>query len=173
MWDFSHEYLPLSTLAGPVVAFADERHLDALMDVMRVSFDAAYGEAWSALQLAGTLGQSTSFARQALDGHDATAAGFTLCRTAGPEVEVLLIAVRPRQRGRGVGTLLLETACNDAFRRGASEIFLEVRENNLAARALYRKTGFVDVGRRADYYAGSLGDRYAAITMRRQLDDLI
>lgn len=170
---FPLEYFLLSTLAGPVVTFADERHLEALMDVMRASFDAAYGEAWSALQLAGTLGQSTSFARQAVHDHDAVAAGFTLCRTAGPEVEVLLIAVRPEQRGRGVGALLLDTACNDAVKRGASEIFLEVRENNLSARALYRKTGFVDVGRRPDYYAGSLGDRYAAITMRRQLDDLI
>lgn len=163
----------MSTLAGPVVVFADRRHLDTLMDVMRASFDVTFGEAWSALQLAGTLEQSSSFARQALHDQDGAAAGFTLCRTAGPEVEVLLIAVRPQHRGRGVGALLIDTACNDAFRRGASEIFLEVRENNLAARALYRKARFVDVGRRTDYYAGSLGHRYAAITMRRQLDDLI
>ena len=161
----------MSTLAGPAIALADERHLDALMTVMRASFDSIYGEAWSALQLAGSLGQPGSFARQALDNHN-VAAGFTLCRVAGPEVELLLIAVDPRHRGQGFGRLLLETVCNDAYRRGASDLFLEVRENNDAARALYRRAGFVDVGRRADYYAGSTGDRYAAITMRRGLDDL-
>jgi ribosomal-protein-alanine N-acetyltransferase len=161
----------MSTVAGPAIVMADERHLDALMTVMRASFDAIYGEAWSALQLAGTLGQPGSFARQALD-HRNVAAGFTLCRVAGPEVELLLIAVDPQHRGQGIGRSLLETVCNDAYRRGASDLFLEVRENNLAARALYQQCRFVDVGRRADYYAGSAGDRYAAITMRRRLDDL-
>ncbi len=161
----------MSTVAGPAIVLADERHLDALMTVMRASFDPIYGEAWSTLQLAGTLGQPGSFARQAIDGQSGVA-GFTLCRVAGPEVELLLIAVSPGQRGQRVGHRLLETVCIDAYRRGASELFLEVRENNLAARALYRRLGFVDVGRRPDYYAGSAGDRYAAITMRRQLDNL-
>jgi [ribosomal protein S18]-alanine N-acetyltransferase len=161
----------MSTLAGPVILPADERHLDALMAVMRASFDTSFGEAWSALQLAGTMAMPSSFARQAIDARgDVT--GFTLCRAAGPEVELLLIAVEPRRRTRGLGQLLLEAACRDAWRRGAGEIFLEVRENNAAARALYRKSGFVDIGRRADYYAGSAGGRFAAITMRRQLDDL-
>ncbi len=161
----------MSSLAPPVIALADERHLEALMSVMRVSFDARFGEAWSALQLAGTIGLANSFARQAIDVHGVTTA-FTLCRAAGPEVELLLIAVDPQARGNGIGQLLIESACRDAFLRGASEVFLEVRDNNHAARALYRKTGFIDVGRRADYYAGSAGTRFGAITMRRGLDDL-
>ena len=165
------ETVLMSTVAGPVIALADERHLEALMTVMRASFDAIYGEAWSALQLAGSLGQPGSFARQAIDGRGEVA-GFTLCRVAGPEVELLLIAVSPHHRGQGIGHSLLETVCNDAYRRGASDLFLEVRENNLVARALYRRLGFVDVGRRPDYYAGSAGDRHAAITMRRRLEDL-
>jgi ribosomal-protein-alanine N-acetyltransferase len=161
----------MSTLAGPIVAPADERHIEALMNVMRASFDARFGEAWSTLQLGGTMALDSSYARQALDAQG-IAAGFTLCRAAGPEVELLLIAVHPDWRGQGFGQRLMETACNDAFRRGASELFLEVRENNQAARALYRRNSFIDVGRRADYYAGAGGDRYAAITMRRQLDNL-
>ena len=161
----------MSTLAPPVIAPADERHLDALMNVMRASFDAEFGEAWSMLQLAGTIGLPNSFARQAINSHG-IATGFTLCRAAGPEVELLLIAVDPQERGLGTGRLLLENVCRDAFLRGASEVFLEVRENNHAARALYRKAGFVDVGRRPDYYAGSTGERFGAFTMRRGLDDL-
>lgn len=160
----------MSTLAGPVILGADESHLDALMAVMGASFDSRYGEAWSALQLAGSLGQASNFARQAL-GARGCATGFTLARVAGPEVEMLLIAVSPQERGRGVGRMLIDTVCRDARARGASELFLEVRENNVPARALYRKTGFIDVGRRADYYAGGSGERFAAITMRRGLAD--
>lgn len=161
----------MSTLAAPAIMAADERHLDALMVVMRASFEPDFGEAWSALQLAGTITMPSSFARQAIDARG-LATAFTLCRAAGPEVELLLIAVDPRQRRSGLGRLMLETACRDAWRRGAGEVFLEVRENNLSARGLYQKAGFVDIGRRADYYAGSEGMRFAAITMRRQLDDL-
>lgn len=161
----------MSTLAGPAIIFADERHLAALMAVMRVAFESRYGESWSALQLAGTMGMTSSFARQAL-GPDGTARGFTLCRAAGPEVELLLIAVDPAERRKGYGFSLMQAACDDAYRRGASELFLEVRENNTAARHLYSRTGFVDVGRRPDYYSGSAGERFAAITMRRQLGDL-
>lgn len=161
----------MSTLAGPLVAPADERHLEALMTVMRVAFDPAFGEAWSALQLAGTLGMASSFARQAIDARG-NITGFTLCRSAGPEVELLLIAVNPVERGEGIGRLLLDTACRDTWRRGAGEIFLEVRENNAPARALYQSAGFIDVGRRGDYYAGAAGGRFDAITMRRRLDDL-
>ncbi len=161
----------MSTLAGPVIAPADERHLDALMEVMRASFDDEFGEAWSALQLAGTIGLGSSFARQALNAAGNTI-GFSLSRAAGPEVELLLIAVRPAERGNGIGRTLIETACLDAVRRGAIDLFLEVRENNAAARGLYTRSGFVDIGRRANYYMGGDGQRYAAITMRRCLTDL-
>jgi ribosomal-protein-alanine N-acetyltransferase len=161
----------MSTVAGPVIVPADERHLEGLMMVMRAAFDPAFGEAWSALQLAGTLAMDNNFARRALDA-DGMTIGFALCRGAGPEVELLLVAVVPRERGRGVGRQLVDTVSADAARRGASDLFLEVRENNLAARRLYRSLGFVDVGRRPDYYAGADGNRYAAITMKRSIDFL-
>jgi ribosomal-protein-alanine N-acetyltransferase len=152
------------------IAPADARHLDALMAVMRASFDPAFGEAWSALQLGGTLALDSSFARQALD-IAGVAQGFTLCRSAGPEVELLLIAVHPEQRGNGTGRALVQMACRDAQLRGAEEIFLEVRENNAAALALYRQAGFFEIGRRPNYYAGVTGDRFAALTMRRRLNN--
>lgn len=158
----------MSSLAPPLIAPADERHLDALMAVMQISFDPQYGEAWSALQLSGSLALVGSYARRIITA-SGDVAGFTLCRVAGPEVELLLIAVSPQQQGLGLGRMLVTTAADDARQRGATELFLEVRENNLAARALYRTTGFVDIGRRADYYKGANGMRFAAITMRRLL----
>jgi ribosomal-protein-alanine N-acetyltransferase len=162
---------PLVTPPTPsLIVAADTRHLDALMIVMHASFEPGFGEAWSALQLGGTMVLDSSFARRALD-TAGIAQGFTLCRSAGPEVELLLIAVTPAQRGNGMGRALLQTACEDARLRGAEEIFLEVRENNDAALALYRQSGFLEIGRRPNYYAGTTGLRYAALTMCRRLDN--
>ena len=162
----------MSTLAPQVIVPADERHLDALMVVMTASFDPAFGEAWSALQLAGTLGLDSSFARQSID-RDGRATGFTLCRAAGPEVELLLFAVHPAARGEGLGRQLMDRALNDAVQHGASELFLEVRENNLPAQALYQQSGFIPVGHRPDYYKGVSDEKFGAITMRRLLANLL
>lgn len=150
---------------------ADERHLEAMMAVMHTAFEPQYGEAWSAPQLAATLALPGSWSRLALIG--AQAVGFSLCRAAGPEVELLLIAVSPDLRRKGVGARLLFRAQEDALARGASELFLEVREDNLPARQLYETARFVQVGRRPDYYSCKDGSRRAAITMRFSLADLV
>ena len=150
---------------------ADERHLEALMSVMHAAFDPLYGEAWSSAQLAATLTLPGSWARLAFSGTQA--AGFSLSRAAGPEVELLLIAVSPVFRRQGVASRLLVRAQEDALARGASEMFLEVREDNHAARQLYETWRFREVGRRPDYYGGPDGGRRAAITMRFLLADLI
>jgi len=72
---------------------------------------------------------------------------FAGARGSQPEREVLNIAVAPVFRRRGIATLLLR----HALASGAVH-FLEVRESNLAAQALYRKLGFIEIGRRAKYY---------------------
>jgi ribosomal-protein-alanine N-acetyltransferase len=148
---------------------ADERQLDAMMGVMQSAFDPRYGEAWSASQLIATLSLPGSWARLALVG--TLPAGFTLCRAAGPEVELLLIAVAPDFRRRGVAARLLQRAQEDVLARGASELFLEVRDDNHGARELYESAKFVEVGQRPDYYTGTDGSRRPAITMRFSLAD--
>ncbi|MBV8895706.1 MAG: ribosomal protein S18-alanine N-acetyltransferase [Acidobacteriaceae bacterium] len=65
-----------------------------------------------------------------------------------PEREILNVAVAGAFRRRGVATALIS---REMQRPG--ECFLEVRESNLAAQRLYRKLGFVEVGRRANYYS--------------------
>jgi ribosomal-protein-alanine N-acetyltransferase len=85
---------------------ADERHLDAMMVVMHAAFNPIYGEGWSSSQLLATMSLPGSWARLALSGSQV--AGFSLCRSAGPEVELLLIAVAPDFRRAGVaGRLML------------------------------------------------------------------
>ena len=149
---------------------ADDRHLDALMTVMHAAFDPQFGEAWSAAQLAATLAMPGCWARLAMVG--ANAAGFTLCRSAGPEVELLLIAVNPVMRRQRIGERLVLRSQEDALARGANVLFLEVREDNHAAKYLYDRAGFSQVGQRPDYYAAKDGSRRAAITMRFDLEKL-
>jgi ribosomal-protein-alanine N-acetyltransferase len=81
-------------------------------------------------------------------------AGFLVSREIFPAVdgalserEILNLAVAPKYRRLGVATALLKHELSREARH-----FLEVRESNVAALALYRKCGFVEVGRRAGYY---------------------
>ncbi len=148
---------------------ADAARLDDLLAVMADAFDPRYGEAWSAVQLGGSLVQPDSWARLALDG--SAPLGFSLCRRLVDEAELLLVAVVHAARGRGIGAALLAAAAADARGRDAHAMFLEMRDGNAAASALYRTQGFVEIGRRRDYYRGVGAQRFDAITMRRDLRD--
>ena len=64
-----------------------------------------------------------------------------------PECEILNLAVAPTFRRLGIGSALLSQEL-----RAAADFFLEVRESNLGAQALYRRFGFIEVGRRTSYY---------------------
>jgi len=76
--------------------------------------------------------------------------GFLVARDSGGEWEIENIVVWHQRHG--LGTHLLSEFLNHARRRGAAAIFLEVRESNLAARALYQKLRFEKNGRRKSYY---------------------
>ncbi len=90
-------------------------------------------------------------------------AGLVLARAAGGEAEILTLAVVPGARRRGLGAALLAGALQGAVLRGAATMFLEVAAGNAAALALYRATGFTEVGRRRRYYA----DGDDALVLRR------
>lgn len=78
--------------------------------------------------------------------------GFVLTRIAADEMEILTIGVRPAQRGKGVGHLLLKHALTAAQEAGAAQAFLEVSVNNHAAVALYTAHEFQITGTRKKYY---------------------
>jgi len=79
-------------------------------------------------------------------------AGYTVLWCIGGHGELANIAVREELRGRGLGRALLDDALAQAARRGVSRLYLEVRESNEGARALYAAHGFEAVGRRRAYY---------------------
>jgi ribosomal-protein-alanine N-acetyltransferase len=68
------------------------------------------------------------------------------------ECHLLDIAIWPELQGQGLGCHLLEAVLEEARHDGCTQCLLEVRRTNLAARALYQRLGFVEVGSRRDYY---------------------
>jgi ribosomal-protein-alanine N-acetyltransferase len=79
-------------------------------------------------------------------------AGVLQWRNLGEEVEILDLAVDPACRRQGHAAFLLRNFLKEASRSAAKKVFLEVRESNAAAIALYQKFGFQTFGRRLDYY---------------------
>jgi [ribosomal protein S18]-alanine N-acetyltransferase len=140
--------------------------IDALMAMMGRAFDPAFGEAWNEGQCLGILSlPDTWMTFAAIDGEDA---GFALSRFLIDEAELLLLAVPPEWRRRGVARTLIERTAAIARERGGRRLLLEVRADN-AAIDLYRGTGFAEIGRRRDYYRGPCGLR-DAITLARPLE---
>lgn len=76
-----------------------------------------------------------------------------------PESEVHTIGVAPEARRLGAGSALLEKLLRYAEKHGGP-VYLEVRTDNEAAIALYRKYGFDIVGTRPRYYQPSGADAY-------------
>lgn len=146
--------------------------LDQIMAVMEAAFDPAFGEAWTRRQVSDALLlPNTHYLLAGADGlppsESEPAVGFALSRGAVDEEELLLIAVDPEHRRRGIGGALLERLAADASARGVTRLFLEMRAGN-TAEALYRRHGFASVGRRPHYYRRGSGGPIDAITFARE-----
>lgn len=146
------------------LAAARVSDLAAVMRVMDAAFDPAYGEAWSGAQLFTLFALPSARVGLAWDGD--RPCGFYAARIAGPESELLLLAVDPAARGRGVGARLMDDWQGWAGEQGADDYFLEMRADNDAVH-LYARAGFSECGRRPAYYRGGDGVVRDAITMRR------
>ena len=75
----------------------------------------------------------------------------------------MLLAVAPAAQGNGIGRKLLEQFIEDAKKKGAAKIHLEVRDGNPAIR-IYRSRGLCAAGRRRNYYRGADGRQHDALT---------
>jgi ribosomal-protein-alanine N-acetyltransferase len=147
--------------------------VDRIMAIMTEAFDPAYGEAWNRRQVEDALLLGNCHALlvdasglAATDGD--TAVGFSLSRAGFEEEELLLFAVLPQYRGRGIGRSILEALTRAARSRGAARLLLEMRRGNPAER-LYRDFGFITIGERKDYYRTPVGTRIDAMTFAYQM----
>ena len=118
----------------------------------------AFAAAWDQAALSELLASPGVFAV-------AEEGGFILIRVVVDEAEILTLAVRPSARRAGLGARLVEAAVVRAAALGAERMFLEVAEGNAAARALYARSGFVEMGRRRGYYSHADGRREDALTL--------
>ncbi|MBA3917992.1 MAG: ribosomal-protein-alanine N-acetyltransferase [Gemmatimonas sp.] len=124
---------------------------------------ASFSDAWPRSAFAELMPRGYARLRVAVTGNGEVC-GYCVLLLAGGEGEIANIATHPAWRGRGVGRSLLREALAAADEALAEAIFLEVRESNAAARALYAAQGFVQVGRRKQYYQQPAED---ALVMRR------
>lgn len=127
---------------------------ERLADLHASAFDAP----WDAAAFAALLDQPGVFAVERPD-------GLILMRVVADEAEILTLAVRPSARRQGLGGQLAAEGLARARSSGAERTFLEVAEDNAAARALYARLGFTEAGRRRAYYAGSDGRRRDALVL--------
>ena len=94
-------------------------------------------------------------------------AGYLIGRDVAGSGEVLNLAVAPEFRRRGIGSALLLAGIGALRHRKVDEVFLEVRESNRSAQALYLSHGFRAVGQRAAYYRNPRED---ALVLRLELE---
>lgn len=92
--------------------------------------------------------------------------GYIVARETAGELHINNVAVRAEYRRRGIGAILLNRVIDEARKRNAKMAFLEVRSANIAAQALYEKSGFKAIARRTNYYSEPLED---AVVMSMEL----
>jgi ribosomal-protein-alanine N-acetyltransferase len=79
--------------------------------------------------------------------------GYTAGVGVHEDGEILNVAVAPDSRGQGVGALLLDAAIGELRLRSVTRLYLEVRQSNTAAIALYQSRGFREITSRRNYYS--------------------
>ncbi|MFA7399204.1 MAG: ribosomal protein S18-alanine N-acetyltransferase, partial [Sideroxydans sp.] len=99
---------------------------------------------------------------------DKEMAGYAVMMLAVDEAELLDIAIDHEHQRKGIGHKLLEAMLSLARHENMRRMVLEVRASNQAAIALYRASGFEQIGLRRDYYPATNG-REDAILMGKGL----
>ncbi len=134
--------------------------LDVLLPHEQVMFGS---EAWSRESYLDELADTELRYYLVAENADGVLLGSGGLMTIGETAQILTVGVLPAARRHGLGRALVRALITEARRRGASEVLLEVREDNLAARKLYEAEGFANLGRRRGYYDRG---RVDAVTMR-------
>ena len=108
-----------------------------------------------------TLG---NFRDSLLSGYQCTACwagrelvGYAIIMTALEEAHLLNIAVADHWQRRGIGAHFLQHIVDEARRQHLEMLFLEVRPSNVAARRMYERFGFRQLGLRRNYYPAPTG----------------
>lgn len=126
---------------------------------------ASFGDPWSEHSFRSMI--MIERVRATVAERDGTLVGYCIAWMLGDEAELANLAVAPGARRGGVGAALLDDLLA-ALDPDDVTVYLEVRDSNASAQALYRSRGFTACGRRKGYYARPKED--AVIMRRRRID---
>ncbi len=150
----------------PVLLPMTTLHLEAVMAIET----RAYAFPWSRGNFVDSL--AAGYDARVLYGEEGDILGYFVAMAGVEEMHLLNITVAPQAWHQGLALLMLdalEAACRE---RGARQLWLEVRVSNERARAIYRRRGFAELGRRKGYYPDANGRREDAIVMSLALEDM-
>ncbi len=134
-------------------------HVAQVAALERVCFT----DPWSEASVAGELDNELSLWLVAVEGE--TVLGYVGSQTVLDSTDILNVAVSPDHRGCGIGRALLTELEQRLRQQGVTEVLLEVRPSNAPAIALYTSLGFIQVGRRPNYY---LNPREDALILKKE-----
>ena len=134
-------------------------HVGEIARIEQLCFSAP----WSERSIAYELSNPLSLWLVAVDGDQLV--GYVGSQSVMDEADMMNIAVLPEFRRLGVAESLVIALCDELRRKKVTSLALEVRASNEAARALYAKLGFVQAGRRPNYYRAPKED---ALILRKE-----
>ncbi len=137
-----------------------------LLEIVRIE-RSCFADPWSEESFRRLLAVEPAIFQVAAFPPDFKVAGYAIAFAVGEDGEVLNVAVEPDFRGKGLAGQMVDALLIELSARGVRTAFLEVRESNAAARALYGSRGFTEIGRRKAYYRRPVED---ALVMRRVLE---
>jgi [ribosomal protein S18]-alanine N-acetyltransferase len=126
----------------------------------------AFNDPWSAGSFRALFGNPLVHFAVAEESITGRIFGYVVAWVVIDEAEIANLAVADEARRAGIGARLLDHAIAATRERNSRVVFLEVRESNTAARALYSSRGFEVAGRRSKYYRKPVED---ALVLRRAL----
>ena len=127
---------------------ASTKHIPSLAEIERVCFS----DAWSENALLSQITSDYALTLVATDENDKVCA-YVSGGITPPEAEIFRVATLPEYRRSGVARQVLREFLALASSRECSDFFIEVRESNVPARALYSSFGFGEIGVRKNYYS--------------------
>lgn len=137
----------------------DERHVEAIAELEKLCFS----DPWSTNSIRSELNNPLSCWLVAVDGDKLI--GYVGSQSVLGWADMMNLAVHPDYRGRGVGEHLVSRLIGQLRANQVTCLTLEVRVSNSSARKLYEKMGFVQVGRRPNYYHNPKED---ALILRKE-----
>ncbi len=131
-----------------------------LSAILKIQDENPAAARWAADDFARLMGGGRGFILVAESQGDppSSVTGFAAYHSMAEDAELLNLAVAVEYQRRGVGGMLVREGVQRLREQGARRLWLEVRESNATARKFYIGLGFVERGRRRNYYSNPQED---------------